>query len=243
MRGPKMTTLRLEGIAKDFSDGAQMRRVLFPVTTEFEPGELTVLAGPSGSGKTTLLSIIGLVLRPSEGRMFFGDKEITSLSENEAARMRLQRYGFVFQQPMLIEGLSVLENTLLAFAVQGRRPPKGARQKAVKILNRLGLGESLHMQPRLLSGGMKQRASIARALIKDPAILLCDEPTSALDAESGQTVMRLLKRIAIEEGRVVVVVSHDARVFPYADRLVKIENGQIVSDTREQTQTEEVSQS
>lgn len=233
-----MTILRLEKIARDFSDGAQMRRVLFPVTTEFRPEELTVLSGPSGSGKTTLLSIIGLVLRPSEGRMFLDGQEITTVGENRAAGIRLQRYGFVFQQPMLIEGLNILENTLLAFAVQGARPPTGARKKAEAILKQLGLGESLNMQPRLLSGGMKQRASIARALIKDPAILLCDEPTSALDAESGQAVMGILKRIAIDEGRIVVVVSHDARVFPYADRLVKIENGSIVSDTIEQVRSE-----
>jgi putative ABC transport system ATP-binding protein len=207
---------------------------------EFEPEELTVISGPSGSGKTTLLSIVGLVLRPSEGRIFLDGKEITTLGENETALIRLQRYGFVFQQPMLIEGLSVLENTLLAFGVQGGRPPTGARQKAEVILKQLGLGDSLHMQPRLLSGGMKQRASIARALVKDPAILLCDEPTSALDAESGRAVMGTLKRIAIDEGRIVVVVSHDARVFPYADRMVKIENGRIVSDTREQVRTERI---
>jgi putative ABC transport system ATP-binding protein len=230
-----MVTMRLEGIAKDFSDGRQMRRVLFPLNMGFVPEELTVLSGPSGSGKTTLLSIMGLVLRPSEGLMFLDGREITTLGENEAAAIRLQRYGFVFQQPMLIEGLSVLQNILLAFAVQGGRPPAGARQKAEALLKALGLGDSVNMQPRLLSGGMKQRASIARALIKDPAILLCDEPTSALDAESGQAVMGILKRIAIDEGRIVVVVSHDARVFPYADRLVKIENGAIVSDTREQT--------
>jgi len=237
-----MTRLRLEGIARDFSDGRQIRRVLFPVTTEFVPGQLTVIAGPSGSGKTTLLSIMGLVLRPSEGHIFLQDRRITGLDDNEAAGIRLQSYGFVFQQPMLIEGLSVLENTLLAFAVQGGRLPTGARQKAQMILKQLGLGDSLNMQPRLLSGGMKQRASIARALVKDPTILLCDEPTSALDAQSGQAVMEILKRIAIDEGRIVVVVSHDARVFPYADRLVKIENGLIVSDTREQSRAERIQQ-
>lgn len=237
-----MATLRLEKIARDFSDGVQIRRVLFPVTTEFEPGELTVISGPSGSGKTTLLSIMGLVLRPSEGRMFLDDEEITGLSENDTARLRFQRYGFVFQQPMLIEGLSVIENILLAFGVQGGRPPAGARQKAELILNQLGLAHTQNMQPRLLSGGMKQRVSIARALIKDPAILLCDEPTSSLDAESGQAVMGILKRIAIDEGRIVVVVSHDARVFVYADRLLKIENGAIVSDTREQVRTERAQQ-
>jgi len=228
-----MARLRLENIARDFSDGRQVRRVLFPTTLELLPGQLTVLAGPSGSGKTTLLSIIGLVLRPSEGRMFLDDREVSALSDEQAATLRLQRYGFVFQQPMLIEGLTVRENVLLALGVQGQRPTREAVKKADELLATLGLAGTALVQPRMLSGGMKQRASIARALIKDPAILLCDEPTSALDAESGQVVMKILKRIAIEENRVVIVVSHDARVFPYADRLIKLENGAIVSDTAE----------
>lgn len=228
-----MTVLKLEKIARDFSDGRQMRRVLLPTDMEFVPGVLTVLSGPSGSGKTTLLSIMGLVLRPSEGSLYLEGSEVTTLSDKDAAMLRLRKYGFVFQQPMLIEGLRVMENIALAFAVQGARLPANFRDKAEGLLKSLGLEGTSHMQPRLLSGGMKQRASIARALIKDPAILLCDEPTSALDAESGQAVMSILKRIAIEEGKVVIVVSHDARVFPYADRLVKIENGAVVSDTHE----------
>ncbi len=228
-----MAILKLENVARDFSDGRQIRRVLFPTNLQFEPGALTVLSGPSGSGKTTLLSIMGLVLRPSEGSLYLEGHDVTTLSDDDAAMLRLQKYGFVFQQPMLIEGLSVMENIALAFAVQGARLPDSFRDKAEDLLKSLGLEETSHMQPRLLSGGMKQRASIARALIKNPAILLCDEPTSALDAESGQAVMAILKRIAIEQGRVVVVVSHDARVFPYADRLIKIENGTIVSDTHE----------
>jgi putative ABC transport system ATP-binding protein len=228
-----LSTLRLVKIARDFSDGRQMRRVLFPTDLEFAAGGLTVLSGPSGSGKTTLLSIMGLVLRPSEGRLFLDALDVTGLADEEAASVRLRRYGFVFQQPMLIEGLSVMENIVLAYGVQGGRVRHDIRLKAEGLLRTLGLDGTAHMQPRLLSGGMKQRASIARALIKDPSILLCDEPTSALDAESGQAVMGILKRIALEEGRVVVVVSHDARVFPYADRLLKIENGAIVSETRE----------
>lgn len=228
-----MASLLLEKIARDFSDGRQMRRVLFPTDLEFQPGELTVLSGPSGSGKTTLISIMGLVLRPSAGRLWLDGRDVTVLSDEQAAALRLRRYGFVFQQPMLIEGLSVAENILLALCVQGARRPPGAAERVQALLQNLGLAGTSHMQPRLLSGGMKQRASIARALIKDPAILLCDEPTSALDAESGRSVMGILKRIAVEEGRVVVVVSHDARVFPYADRLIKLENGAVVSDTRE----------
>lgn len=228
-----MDRLVLEQIARDFTDGRQVRRVLFPTDLEIAAGELTVLAGPSGSGKTTLLSIIGLVLRPSEGRVFLGDREVSRLREDAVAGVRLQEYGFVFQQPMLIEGLSIMENVLLSVAVQGRRPSKAMRKRVMDLLASLGLGATANQQPRLLSGGMKQRASIARALLKSPSILLCDEPTSALDANSGQVVMGILKRIAIEEKRVVVVVSHDSRVFPYADRLIKLENGCVVSDTRE----------
>ncbi len=228
-----MAFLKLENIARDFSDGRQIRRVLFPTNLEFEPGSLTVLSGPSGSGKTTLLSIMGLVLRSSEGSLYLEGRDVTMLSDNDAAMLRLQKYGFVFQQPMLIEGLSVMENIALAFAVQGARLPHDFIDKTESLLKSLGLEDTSPLQPRLLSGGMKQRASIARALIKNPAIVLCDEPTSALDAKSGQAVMSILKRIALEEGRVVVVVSHDARVFPYADRLIKIENGGIVSDTVE----------
>jgi putative ABC transport system ATP-binding protein len=228
-----MHRLVLEQIARDFTDGRRVRRVLFPTDLEIAAGELTVLAGPSGSGKTTLLSIIGLVLRPSEGRMLISERDVSRLPEDAAAGMRLREYGFVFQQPMLIEGLSIIENVLLSVAVQGKRPSKAARKRAIELLDSLGLAATADLQPRLLSGGMKQRVSIARALLKSPSILLCDEPTSALDADSGQVVVRILKRIAIEEQRVVVVVSHDARVFPYADRLIKLENGRVVSDTRE----------
>jgi putative ABC transport system ATP-binding protein len=228
-----VAVLKLDHVARDFADGRQLRRVLFPTSLEFTPGELTVLSGPSGSGKTTLLSIMGLVLRPSEGAVFLDEEDVTALSDDEAARVRLQRYGFVFQQPMLIAGLSVLENVALACGVQGAKLPAGFRGKVEGLLELLGLEGAADMEPRALSGGMKQRVSIARALIKEPAILLCDEPTSALDAETGRAVMAILKRIAVQERRVVVVVSHDARVFPYADRLIKLENGRVVSETRE----------
>jgi putative ABC transport system ATP-binding protein len=229
----RVDQLVLDKVARDFTDGRQVRRVLFPTDLELAAGELTILAGPSGSGKTTLLSIMGLVLRPTEGRLFLGDVELTQLSDVAAAAVRLRNYGFVFQQPTLVEGLPVIENVLLAVGVQGGRPSRAARQRALELLAALGLKGTERMQPRLLSGGMKQRVSIARALLKNPAVLLCDEPTSALDAESGQAVMAILKRTALEDRRIVVVVSHDARVFPYADRLVKLENGRVVSDTRE----------
>jgi putative ABC transport system ATP-binding protein len=224
--------LQLEGIARDFWDGRELRRVLFPLNLSLASRELTVLAGPSGSGKTTLLSIIGLVLRPSEGRILLDGREVTGLSDDAAATLRLSRFGFVFQQPLLIEGLTVRENLFLPVGIQGGRITAAIRGRAEELLNSLGLHGTGDMLPAMLSGGMKQRVSIARALIRDPAVILCDEPTSSLDAENGQVVMDILKRIAVEEGRLVVVVSHYARVFPYADRLVKLENGRVVADTR-----------
>ncbi len=233
MAAAPLTVLRLEHISRDFFDGRQLRRVLQPTDLKVYAGELTIIAGPSGSGKTTLLSIMGTVLRASEGRIFLKDREITHYSDEQAATLRLQEYGFVFQQPMLIEGLTTQENVLLSLGVQGGRLSPDLKQRSSAILTNLGLGDALHMQPRLLSGGQKQRASIARALMKDPSIILCDEPTSSLDAENGQVVLDILKRIAVQEKRVVVVVSHDARVFPYGDRLIKLENGGVVSDTRE----------
>lgn len=232
-----MAQLRLENAAKDFSDGRQLRRVLHNTSLVVDSGELVVISGPSGSGKTTLLSLMGLVLKLSEGKIFLNDRDITGVSDNQAANIRLLNYGFVFQQPMLIEGLSVMENILLSLAIQGKSPTTAEQTRAEGLLQNLGLKDVGHFQPRLLSGGMKQRASIARALIKDPAILLCDEPTSALDAESGQGVMAILKRIAIEDRRIVCVVSHDARVFPFADRLIKVENGRIAADNRERYST------
>jgi putative ABC transport system ATP-binding protein len=233
MTAPDPAVLHLENISRDFFDGRQLRRVLQPTDLNIYVGELTILAGPSGSGKTTLLSIMGMVLRPSEGRIILKAKDITEYNDEQAATLRLKEYGYVFQQPLLIEGLTTQENVLLALGVQGGRVSMDLRQRSAKILESLGLGDALHLQPRLLSGGQKQRASIARALMKNPSIILCDEPTSSLDAENGQVVLDILKRIAVQENRVVVVVSHDARVFPYGDRLIKLENGRVVSDTRE----------
>jgi len=224
--------LALRNICRDFFDGRQLRRVLQSTNLNIYAGELTILAGPSGSGKTTLLSIMGTVLRPSEGRIILKGRDITDVSDEQAATLRLQEYGFVFQQPLLIEGLTTQENVLLALGIQGGRVSPECRHRSVEILTSLGLGDALHLQPRLLSGGQKQRVSIARALIKNPSLILCDEPTSSLDAENGQLVMEILKGIAVQENRVVVVVSHDARVFPFGDRLIKLENGQVVSDTR-----------
>ncbi len=230
--------LQLEGIAKDFSDGKILRRVLKKLDLTIYSQELTIIAGPSGSGKTTLLSIMGLILQPSEGKLFIKDKEVSRYSENELATVRMRNFGFVFQLAELLPALSVMENIIIAQALQGARVPSSLRERAVSLLKDFGLQEYIHGKSQQLSSGQKQRVAIARALINDPLLLLCDEPTSALDSESSTIVLDTLKRISKESGRGVIMVTHDPRVFPYADRLIKIEDGAVGYDSKTDTNEE-----
>ena len=229
---PGAPVLRLEGVARDFSDGRVVRRVLKETSLDIFPGELTALAGPSGSGKTTLLTIMGLVLKPSAGRIVVAGNDVSGLSEDELASLRMRKYGFVFQQAALVPALSAIDNVLVATAIQGGRIRPETRQRAVELLDKLGMKEYADSRPQQLSGGQQQRVGIARALMGDPVLLLCDEPTSALDVESGRVVLDTLKRLSRDPSRAVVLVTHDPRVFPYADRLIKMEDGAIVYDTR-----------
>ena len=224
--------IRLEGIARDFFDGKILRRVLKTTDLEVSSGELTVIAGPSGSGKSTLLTIIGFLLQPSEGRIFIQGREVTRFSSARLATLRKEKIGFVFQQSVLIPALTVLENAILPSGIQGKSVPKAVKTRAGQLLEMLGLKGYVHAMPQQLSLGQQQRVSIARALINDPPLLLCDEPTSALDAESSAIVLETLKRLSAEPERAVVMVTHDPRVFPFADRLLKIEDGTIVYDSK-----------
>jgi len=230
--------LKLEGISRDFSDGKIIRRVLQKTDLAIYPGEFTILAGPSGSGKTTLLTIMGLILKPSEGFIFVDGDDVTESAENRLASVRQRKYGFVFQLAELLPALSIVENVVVAGGIQGKTVGAAVRKKALSLLESFGLGDCLHLRPLQLSGGQKQRVAIVRALINDPVMLLCDEPTSALDAESSAIVLDSLKQISKDPARAMLMVTHDPRVFPYADRLLKIENGGIVYDSRNPTPQE-----
>jgi putative ABC transport system ATP-binding protein len=223
---------KLESVTRDFFDGKQTRTVLFETDLEIMPGELTVLAGPSGSGKTTLLTIMGLVLKPTTGRVYVQSEDASDLSEDERAGIRLENFGFVFQQAALVPALSILENLLVSRAIQGRRVTRSMKDEAIRLLGDLGLEDYAGAKPQMLSTGQQQRVGIARALMGSPHLLLCDEPTSALDVDSSRIVLDTLKQISSSEDRGIVLVSHDPRVFPYADRLIKIEDGRIEEDTR-----------
>ncbi|NIT36410.1 MAG: ATP-binding cassette domain-containing protein [candidate division Zixibacteria bacterium] len=224
--------LTLKGISRDFYDAKVRQRVLKNIDLEFYAGELAIVAGPSGSGKTTLLSIMGLILKPSEGRIYIKGEDVSDLAEDREATLRRRNFGFVFQTPTEIPALTILENILVANAVQGTRVPPALRDKAQSLLASFGLSEYAHVKPKVLSTGEKQRVAIARALINDPVLLLCDEPTSALDAENSALVLDTLKGVSRDDDRGVVLVTHDPRVYPYGDRVITLEHGAVVHDWR-----------
>lgn len=225
--------LKMSKITRDFHDGTKMRRVLNETDLDIFPGELTIVAGPSGSGKTTLLTIMGLILNPSGGKIYIKDRDVTRTSESQRANLRREHYGFVFQLAELLPALSILENITVSSVIQGARLSSQQKQRAQALLETFGLQDCVHLRPLQLSGGQKQRVAIVRALMNEPSVLLCDEPTSALDSESSQVVLDSLKTISRDKTRAMVMVTHDPRVFPYADRLIKIENGSVVYDSRQ----------
>jgi putative ABC transport system ATP-binding protein len=223
------TVIRARGLSKIYREGSAELRALEGVDLEVRAGELTLLMGPSGSGKTTLLSILGCILRASEGTLDLLGKNVSTLPESELPRIRREAIGFVFQGFNLFPALNAAENVALALDVKGMRGPKAVR-RAEELLAEVGLSAKARSFPADLSGGQKQRVAIARALAGDPPILLADEPTAALDSTSGRVVIELLQRLARESGRAVVMVTHDPRVLTFGDRTIHLEDGRIVRE-------------
>jgi putative ABC transport system ATP-binding protein len=214
-------------VTKSYGSGATATQALKGVDLEVRPKEVLLMEGPSGSGKTTLLSIMGAILRPTSGRVIVGGRDIAKLSERELPRVRLEELGFVFQGFNLFPALTAQENVGIALDIRGARGA-AAESRALEALRAVGLEDKARSLPRDLSGGQKQRVAIARALVGEPRIILADEPTASLDAESGRRIMELLRSLATNDGRAVVVVTHDARIFEYADRVVRIDDGRLV---------------
>ncbi|HEY6013133.1 MAG TPA: ATP-binding cassette domain-containing protein [Candidatus Limnocylindrales bacterium] len=211
-------------MSKRFGEGDTAVTAVAAVSLKVEPGEVVLIMGPSGSGKTTLLSMMGALLKPTSGTIALNGTEISALSEGRLPDIRLRQFGFVFQDFNLLSAMSVLENVALVAELAGASP-KQARESASRSLTALGLGERLRFLPEKLSGGEKQRVALARALINDPTVILADEPTANLDSRIGHEIMRLLRRIAKEQGRSVVIVSHDERIRDIADRVLWLEDG------------------
>jgi putative ABC transport system ATP-binding protein len=194
------------------------------VDLDVHAGEVLLMMGPSGSGKTTLLSIMGGILQATGGSVAIAGREIVGLPERALPEVRLRHIGFVFQGFNLFPALTAAENVAIALDLRGIRG-READRRALAALDAVGLADRAHHRPGDLSGGQKQRVAIARALVGEPDIVLADEPTAALDHTSGERVLDLLRRVATAQRRAVVLVTHDPRTLPYADRIVHIEDG------------------
>jgi putative ABC transport system ATP-binding protein len=215
-------------VTKVLGSGAGQVRALKNVDLSLTGGKLTMLMGPSGSGKTTLLSILGCMLTPTEGTVRICGTETTGADPEALAKIRRDHIGFVFQSFHLFPTLTAAENIRLALDVRGER--RKAKVRTREILTRVGLPHKGGAFPHDLSGGEQQRIAIARAIIAEPSVVLADEPTAALDSANGQAIMGILSKIAKEQNRAVLVVTHDTRLLGFADRIIRIEDGALAHE-------------
>ena len=218
--------ISLRAVTKEFGTGDTKTVALADVTLELPYGELVLLVGPSGCGKTTLISVVAGLLDPTRGEVDVLGQSLTRMGNGRKVRFRGENIGFVFQQYNLLPALTAAENACVPLLIAGWKRAK-AVARASELLGAVGLGARLSAYPNQLSGGQQQRVAIARALVHHPRLLVCDEPTAALDAHSGRTVMELIRKVAVQPDRAVVVVTHDGRVYDFGDRIVSMADGRI----------------
>lgn len=216
--------ISLSNISKSYGN----LQVLRNISLDIRPGEVMAIVGPSGAGKTTLLQIAGTLDAPDSGTVKYDGTELTSLPDRKLSAFRNRNIGFIFQFHQLLPEFSVVENVMLP-ALIGRSGKREARRKAEELLEKLGLGDRLNHKPSQLSGGEKQRAAIARALINSPAVVFADEPTGSLDSANRDDIMALIRNLSCELGQTFVIVTHDDTVAAIADRLVSMADGEITS--------------
>jgi len=224
-----MSSIELVDLTRHYRQGRDVVRALDGVSLEIGAGEFVSIVGRSGSGKTTLLDLIGLLLRPTSGRVVIAGQDTSQLKDNQRADVRGQRIGFVFQEYNLLPALNVLENAMLPLRYTKSRVKDG-RGRALELLEAVGLTDRLKHRPDELSGGQQQRVAIARALINRPAIVLGDEPTGSVDTQTSQELVGLMRRLNREEGVTFVIVTHDLDLAGRADRMVGLSDGRVVSD-------------
>jgi putative ABC transport system ATP-binding protein len=221
--------IRVDDLHRDFVMGDQTVHALDGVSTQVAAGEFLAIMGPSGSGKSTLLYLLGGLDRPTGGQIHVRDRDITGLDENALARYRQREVGFVFQSFHLIATMTALQNVEFPM-VFAAISPRERRARAEGLLQRVGLGDRMAHKPTELSGGQQQRVAVARALVNDPAIILADEPTGNLDSRTGSEIMALLSRLNLEEGRTIIVVSHDPTVTQHATATLHLLDGRLVEE-------------
>ncbi|MDD1649495.1 MAG: ABC transporter ATP-binding protein [Methylococcaceae bacterium] len=218
------------GVYKTYDTGDQKVVALRGVDLDIHTGMLMMLVGPSGCGKTTLISVIAGILDQDTGLCEVFGQDLVHLKQKDRLRFRARNIGFVFQAYNLLPTLTAVENASIPLIINGYRR-QDATRRAAEMLDRVGLGERLDSLPSQLSGGQQQRVAIARALVHDPRLIVCDEPTSALDHETGHRIMELLKTIALDAHKALVIVTHDARIFEFADGIAQMDDGHIVKLT------------
>ena len=221
--------INVEDLTKTFPMGETEVYALNGMTFTIDQGEMVAIMGPSGSGKSTLMSIIGCLDVPSSGTYSLDGVAIENMDDMQLAEIRGRKIGFVFQQFNLLSRTSALENVMLPLTYAGARGAE-RRERALKVLERVGLSDRTHHTPSELSGGQQQRVAIARALVNEPAILLADEPTGALDSKTGVEIMDLFQSLHNENGQTVILVTHDVYIARHTDRIIKLSDGKILSD-------------
>jgi putative ABC transport system ATP-binding protein len=222
----KNIAVKTNTVCKGFGQGETRTEVLKDVNFEARMGELLMLVGPSGCGKTTLLSVIAGTLATDRGEVEVFNAPLHRMDKPAVTRFRADNIGFIFQQYNLIPTLNCIENVSVPLRIRGAKAAVAEKQ-AAEMLETVGLGKRMHHRPNMLSGGQQQRVAIARALVHEPKLIICDEPTAALDSENGQKVMEILKKVAAKPDRCVLIVTHDNRIFKYADRMTHMEDGRI----------------
>ncbi|MBP3957342.1 ABC transporter ATP-binding protein [Gemmata sp. G18] len=222
---------------RSFGSGETRSYALKGVSADFQPGELNLLMGPSGSGKSTLLAVLSGLLRPDTGTVGALGRDVWRMGEDEMERFRLRHCSYIFQGYNLFPALTAREQLEIVLKWGEGCPAREARCRADRVLGQLGLSKKAHLRPAEMSGGEKQRVAIGRALVKNPSFVFADEPTSALDWENGEQVINLLTETARENGAMVLVVTHDPRLTPFADRVFELADGQLQSETEIETES------
>jgi putative ABC transport system ATP-binding protein len=221
------TILKVENLYQQFKSENDTTTVLNNINVELKTNTLTMITGPSGCGKTTLLSNITGILTPTKGKVMINNNNIFLLNNTQRTLLRQKHIGFIFQQFNLLEKITVIENVSIPLIIQGSSLNE-AEETALPLLEKLGIGQHAYKLPTALSGGEQQRVAIARALIHQPEMIVCDEPTASLDEKTGHNIMDILSNVSASPDRAVIIVTHDSRIFHYADMIIELNDGTIV---------------
>jgi len=230
--------VQCRGVKKTYDAGGTKVTALRGIDLDVKAGELMMLVGPSGCGKTTLISVIAGILDQDEGECTVYGEHFNQMGDRKRTAYRGHNIGFVFQAFNLLPTLTAVENVAVPMLINGS-PRRDALERAEEAMRRVGLGDRCKSFPKQMSGGQQQRVAIARALVHGPKLIVCDEPTSALDHETGHRVMELLREVAVGPDRALVIVTHDARIFEFADRIARMDDGRVV-DVKEKSSSGDV---